>query len=217
MENLNRTIDHTLLAPEATQTDIDRIVREAKENNFRSVMINPYWVAYAHKQLADTDVNTDTVIGFPLGANTTAIKVAEVLQAVQDGVDEIDVVMNIGEFKSGHLDAVTADLKAVIDAAHAHHKLAKVIIETALLSDEEIMQASELVANAGAEFVKTSTGFSTRGASVKDVVLMKKAVGDRIKVKASGGVHSKEEAEAMIDAGASRLGTSSGLKVIGKA
>ncbi|WP_204120573.1 MULTISPECIES: deoxyribose-phosphate aldolase [Levilactobacillus] len=217
MENLNRTIDHTLLAPEATQTDIDRIVREAKENNFRSVMINPYWVAYAHKQLADTDVNTDTVIGFPLGANTTAIKVAEVLQAVQDGVDEIDVVMNIGEFKSGHLDAVTADLKAVIDAAHAHNKLAKVIIETALLSDEEIMQASELVANAGAEFVKTSTGFSTRGASVKDVVLMKKAVGDRIKVKASGGVHSKEEAEAMIDAGASRLGTSSGLKVIGKA
>lgn len=217
MENLNRTIDHTLLAPEATQTDIDRIVREAKENNFRSVMINPYWVAYAHKQLADTDVNTDTVIGFPLGANTTAIKVAEVLQAVQDGVDEIDVVMNIGEFKSGHLDAVTADLKAVIDAAHAHNKLAKVIIETALLSDEEIMQASELVANAGAEFVKTSTGFSTRGASVKDVVLMKKAVGDRIKVKASGGVHSKEEAEAMIEAGASRLGTSSGLKVIGKA
>lgn len=217
MENLNRTIDHTLLAPEATQTDIDRIVREAKENNFRSVMINPYWVAYAHKQLADTDVNTDTVIGFPLGANTTAIKVAEVLQAVQDGVDEIDVVMNIGEFKSGHLDAVTADLKAVIDAAHAHNKLAKVIIETALLSDEEIMQASELVANAGAEFVKTSTGFSTRGASVKDVVLMKKAVGDRIKVKASGGVHSKEEAEAMIDAGASRLGTSSGLKVMGKA
>ncbi|WP_203638530.1 deoxyribose-phosphate aldolase [Levilactobacillus wangkuiensis] len=217
MENLNRTIDHTLLAPEATQTDIDRIVREAKENNFRSVMINPYWVAYAHKQLADTDVNTDTVIGFPLGANTTAIKVAEVLQAVQDGVDEIDVVMNIGEFKSGHLDAVTADLKAVIDAAHAHNKLAKVIIETALLSDEEIMQASELVANAGAEFVKTSTGFSTRGASVKDVVLMKKGVGDRIKVKASGGVHSKEEAEAMIDAGASRLGTSSGLKVIGKA
>ncbi|MFD1454056.1 deoxyribose-phosphate aldolase [Levilactobacillus lanxiensis] len=217
MENLNRTIDHTLLAPEATQTDIDRIVREAKENNFRSVMINPYWVAYAHKQLADTDVNTDTVIGFPLGANTTAIKVAEVLQAVQDGVDEIDVVMNIGEFKSGHLDAVTADLKAVIDAAHAHHKLAKVIIETALLSDEEIMQASELVANAGAEFVKTSTGFSTRGASVKDVVLMKKAVGDRIKIKASGGVHSKEEAEAMIDAGASRLGTSSGLKVMGKA
>jgi len=217
MENLNRTIDHTLLAPEATQTDIDRIVREAKENNFRSVMINPYWVAYAHRQLADTDVNTDTVIGFPLGANTTAIKVAEVLQAVQDGVDEIDVVMNIGEFKSGHLDAVTADLKAVIDAAHTHHKLAKVIIETALLSDEEIMQASELVANAGAEFVKTSTGFSTRGASVKDVVLMKKAVGDRIKVKASGGVHSKAEAEAMIDAGASRLGTSSGLKVIGKA
>jgi len=217
MTDLNRTIDHTLLAPEATQADIDRIVAEAKENHFRSVMSNPYWVAYAHQQLADTDVNTDTVIGFPLGANTTAIKVAEVLQAVKDGVDEIDVVMNIGEFKSGHLATVPADLTAVINAAHDNHKLAKVIIETALLSDEEIMQASKLVADAGAEFVKTSTGFSTRGASIKDVVLMKKAVGDRIKVKASGGVHSKDEAEAMIDAGASRLGTSSGLKVIGKA
>lgn len=214
MPQLNRTIDHTLLAPESTQTDIDRIIREAKDYHFRSVMINPYWVAYAHRQLADTDINTDTVIGFPLGANTTAIKVAEVLQAVQDGVDEIDVVMNIGEFKSGHLDAVTADLKAVIAAAHTHHKLAKVIIETALLSDAEIMQAADLVANVGAEYVKTSTGFSSRGASVKDVVLMKKAVGERIKVKASGGVHSKDEAEAMLAAGASRLGTSAGLTVM---
>lgn len=217
MTELNRTIDHTLLAPEATQTDIDRIIREAQENHFRSVMINPYWVAYAHQQLATTDVNTDTVIGFPLGANTTAIKVAETKQAIQDGVDEIDVVMNIGEFKSGHLEAVTADLQAVITTAHQHDKLAKVIIETALLSDDEITQASKLVADAGAEFVKTSTGFSTRGASVHDVELMKQAVGDRIKVKASGGVHSKAEAEAMIAAGASRLGTSSGLTVMGRA
>lgn len=217
MTQLNRTIDHTLLAPDATQADIDRIIREAKENHFRSVMINPYWVAYAHEQLQGTDVNTDTVIGFPLGANTTAIKVAETLQAVADGVDEIDVVMNIGEFKSGHLEAVTADLVAVITAAHDHQKLAKVIIETALLSDEEIMQAAKLVADAGAEYVKTSTGFASRGASVKDVVLMSKAVDGRIKVKASGGVHDADEAEAMLAAGASRLGTSSGLKVIGKA
>lgn len=214
MTTLNRTIDHTLLAPEATQADIDRIIREAKEHHFRSVMLNPYWVAYAHQQLADTDVNTDTVIGFPLGANITAIKVAETKQAIHDGVDEIDVVMNIGEFKSGHFAAVTSDLKAVIQTAHDHDKLAKVIIETALLSDAEITQASELVADAGAEFVKTSTGFSTRGASVHDVTLMKQAVGDRIQVKASGGVHTKAEAEAMLAAGATRLGTSSGIAVV---
>ncbi|TGD18385.1 deoxyribose-phosphate aldolase [Levilactobacillus suantsaiihabitans] len=214
MTTLNRTIDHTLLAPEATQADIDRIIREAKEHHFRSVMLNPYWVAYAHQQLADTDVNTDTVIGFPLGANTTAIKVAETKQAIHDGVDEIDVVMNIGEFKSGHFATVTSDLKAVIQTAHNHDKLAKVIIETALLSDAEITQASELVVDAGAEFVKTSTGFSTRGASVHDVTLMKQAVGDRIQVKASGGVHTKAEAEAMLAAGATRLGTSSGIAVV---
>lgn len=214
MTTLNRTIDHTLLAPEATQADIDRIIREAKEHHFRSVMLNPYWVAYAHQQLADTDVNTDTVIGFPLGANTTAIKVAETKQAIHDGVDEIDVVMNIGEFKSGHFTTVTSDLKAVIQTAHDHDKLAKVIIETALLSDAEITRASELVVDAGAEFVKTSTGFSTRGASVHDVTLMKQAVGDRIQVKASGGVHTKAEAEAMLAAGATRLGTSSGIAVV---
>ncbi|GEO69637.1 deoxyribose-phosphate aldolase [Levilactobacillus acidifarinae] len=215
--SLNQYIDHTLLAPEATQADVDQIIREAKENNFCSVMLNPYWVSYAHAQLKDTDVNTDTVIGFPLGANTTAIKVAEATQAIADGVDEIDVVMNIGEFKGGHDDLVKQDLAAVIKTGHDHHKLVKVIIETALLTDQEITRASELVAAVGAEYVKTSTGFSTRGAQVNDVVLMKQAVGDRIKVKASGGVHTKEEAEAMIAAGASRLGTSSGMKVIGKA
>ncbi|MDT6979639.1 deoxyribose-phosphate aldolase [Levilactobacillus zymae] len=214
--SLNQYIDHTLLAPEATQADVDQIIREARENHFCSVMLNPYWVRYAHEQLRDTGVNTDTVIGFPLGANTTAIKVAEATQAIADGVDELDVVMNIGEFKAGHDDQVRQDLVAVINVGHQHHKLVKVIIETALLTDPEIMRASELVAAAGAEFVKTSTGFSTRGAQVNDVVLMKRAVGDRIKVKASGGVHTKEEAEAMIAAGASRLGTSSGMRVIGK-
>ncbi|MGP4117535.1 deoxyribose-phosphate aldolase [Levilactobacillus zymae] len=214
---LNQYIDHTLLAPDATQADVDQIIREAKENHFCSVMLNPYWVRYAHEQLKDTAVNTDTVIGFPLGANTTAIKVAEATQAIADGVDELDVVMNIGEFKAGHDVQVRQDLEAVITTGHQHHKLVKVIIETALLTDQEITRASELVADAGAEFVKTSTGFSTRGAEVNDVVLMKQAVGDRIKVKASGGVHTKAEAEAMIAAGASRLGTSSGMRVIGKA
>lgn len=214
---LNQYIDHTLLAPDATQADVDQIIREAKENHFCSVMLNPYWVRYAHEQLKDTAVNTDTVIGFPLGANTTAIKVAEATQAIADGVDELDVVMNIGEFKAGHDAQVRQDLEAVIATGHQHHKLVKVIIETALLTDQEITRASELVADAGAEFVKTSTGFSTRGAEVNDVVLMKQAVGDRIKVKASGGVHTKAEAEAMIASGASRLGTSSGMRVIGKA
>ena len=214
---LNQYIDHTLLAPDATQADVDQIIREAKENHFCSVMLNPYWVRYAYEQLKGTAVNTDTVIGFPLGANTTAIKVAEATQAIADGVDELDVVMNIGEFKAGHDAQVRQDLEAVITTGHQHHKLVKVIIETALLTDQEITRASELVADAGAEFVKTSTGFSTRGAEVNDVVLMKQAVGDRIKVKASGGLHTKAEAEAMSAAGASRLGTSSGMRVIGKA
>lgn len=213
----NHYLDHTLLKPEATEAQIDQVTKEALDNHFYSVMVNPYWVNHVHTQLVGSNVKTACVIGFPLGANTTAIKVAESKQAITDGVDELDMVMNIGEFKSRHYDKVQADIEAVVATGHAANKLVKVIIETALLADDEISKASDIVANAHADFVKTSTGFSTRGAAVHDVELMKAAVGDRIKVKASGGIHSAAEAQAMIDAGASRLGVSASMKIIGKA
>ncbi|KRK25696.1 deoxyribose-phosphate aldolase [Lactiplantibacillus pentosus DSM 20314] len=213
---LNRYLDHTLLKPEATEQQIDQVVREALENHFYSVMVNPYWVKHVHAQLAGSDVATACVIGFPLGANTTAIKVAEAKQAIADGVDELDMVINIGELKGGHYDAVQQDIESVVTAGHAANKVVKVIIETALLTDGEIVKASEIVADAHADFVKTSTGFSTRGASVHDVSLMKGAVQDRIGVKASGGIHTRDEALAMIDAGATRLGVSASMAIIGK-
>lgn len=216
MKQLNSYIDHTLLKPEATQTDVDRVVQEAIDNHFYSVMINPYWVAYVHGKLTNTPVKTATVIGFPLGANTTSIKVAEAREAIDNGADEVDMVMNIGEFKSGHYQAVQKDIQAVVTAAHNKSALIKVIIENALLTNDEIAKAADIVANTGADFVKTSTGFSTSGAKVADVTIMKKVVGDRIKVKAAGGIHSAQEAEEMIQAGASRLGTSASLKIIGK-
>lgn len=216
MENLNQYIDHTLLKPEATEKDVDRVVKEAIDNHFYSVMINPYWVSYVHNLLANTNVKTATVIGFPLGANTTNIKVAETNQAIEDGADEVDMVMNIGEFKGGNYKAVQEDIQSVVTAAHKRNTLIKVIIENALLTDGEIAKAADIVANAGADFVKTSTGFSTSGAKAHDVAIMKKAVGDRIKVKAAGGIHTAQDAEDMIKAGASRLGTSASLKIIGK-
>ena len=216
MENLNQYIDHTLLKPEATEKDVDRVVKEAIDNHFYSVMINPYWVSHVHNLLANTNVKTATVIGFPLGANTTNIKVAETNQAIEDGADEVDMVMNIGEFKGGNYKAVQEDIQSVVTAAHKRNTLIKVIIENALLTDDEIAKAADIVANAGADFVKTSTGFSTSGAKAHDVAIMKKAVGDRIKVKAAGGIHTSQDAEDMIKAGASRLGTSASLKIIGK-
>lgn len=211
---LAKYIDHTLLKPEATKEEITNLIKEAQTHHFATVMINPYWVAYAHDILRKSDVKVATVIGFPLGANTTAIKVAEADQAIKDGVQEIDMVQNIGELKAGHLATVEADISAVVTSAHAKGVMVKVIIETALLTDREIVSASEIVVKAGADFVKTSTGFSTRGASIDDIKLMYKAVGDQIKVKASGGIHTAEDAKAMIDAGASRLGTSSSMRII---
>lgn len=215
--SFNKYLDHTLLAPEATEAEIDQVTKEAKENNFASVMVNPYWVARVHAELKDTDVHTACVIGFPLGANATAIKVAESVKAIEDGVDELDMVLNIGELKSGNWDAVQADIQAVVDEGHAHGKIVKVIIETALLTKDEIKKASEVTAATKADFVKTSTGFSTHGAKVEDVKIMKAAVeGTDTQVKASGGIHSAEEAQAMIDAGATRLGVSASMKIIGK-
>lgn len=211
---LAKYIDHTILNADATQSDVEKVIAEAIQYDFASVCINPYWVKLTHEALAASDVNTCTVIGFPLGATSTESKVYEAQQAIKDGADELDMVINIGELKTQHDDAVLADIKALADAIHAEGKLLKVIIETSLLNQEEKVRACQLSEKAGADFVKTSTGFSTAGAKVEDVKLMRETVGDRLGVKASGGVHSKAEAEAMIAAGATRIGASASVKIV---
>ncbi len=212
--DLAKYIDHTILAPNATEEQVEKIISEALEYGFASVCINPYWVKKVAQGLADSDVKVCTVIGFPLGANKTSIKVSEAKEAIADGADELDMVINIGELKAKHYDVVKADIKAVVDVCHAESKLVKVIIEACLLTDEEKIKACELSKEAGADYVKTSTGFSTGGATVADIELMRKTVGPDIGVKASGGIHSKEDALALIEAGASRLGASAGVKIV---
>lgn len=213
----NKYIDHTLLAPDATEDQIDVVVQQAKDNNFHTVMVNPYWVKKVHEALKDSQVATACVIGFPLGANTTRVKVFEAKDAISNGVDELDMVINIGELKAGHYDKVEEDIQAVVDAGHEAGKIVKVIIETCLLTDDEITKASQIVAKTSADFVKSSTGFSTGGATVHGIKLMSAAVkGTSTQVKASGGIHNAEEAQAMIDAGATRLGVSHSMAIIGK-
>ena len=210
---LNRMIDHTILKPEATEAAVQKIIDEAKEYNFFSVCINPCWVAFASEQLADTDVAVGTVIGFPLGANTPEVKAYEAADAIKNGANEVDMVINIGALKSQQYDYVRQDIQGVVDAAKGK-ALVKVIIETALLTDEEKVKACELAKEAGADFVKTSTGFSTGGAKVADIRLMRETVGPDMGVKASGGVHNAEEALAMIEAGATRIGASTGVAIV---
>lgn len=210
---LKKYIDHTLLKPEATQAQIDTLLDEALEYDFMSVCINPYWVSYAADRLKESDVKVCTVIGFPLGANTSAVKAFEASTAIDDGATEIDMVINIGAAKSGDWDQVEADIKAVVDVAD-QSVLVKVIIETCLLTDEEKVKACQAAQAAGADFVKTSTGFSTGGATLEDVRLMRETVGPDMGVKASGGVSNLEEAQAMIEAGASRIGASKGIQII---
>ncbi len=213
----NSLIDHTLLAPDATADQIDRVIQEAQDHHFHTVMVNPYWVKKVHQDLVNSDVLTACVIGFPLGANTTRVKLFEAQDALENGADELDMVMNIGEFKAGHDQIVKADIQAVVDAGHRVHKVVKVIIETCLLTDDEISRAAQLVASTGADFAKTSTGFSKQGATVQAVKLMHKAVkGTATAVKASGGIHNSTDAQAMVDAGATRLGVSHSLAVIGE-
>lgn len=212
MANLAAYIDHTLLKPEATEKDILKLTAEAAQYHFASVCIHPYWVKLAARELAGTGVKVCTVIGFPLGATTAETKAFETKKAIGDGADEIDMVINIGALKSGNTEAVEADIRAVVEAAQG--KLVKVIIETCLLTNEEKELACRLSVKAGAHFVKTSTGFSTGGATVEDVKLMQQTVGDKAGVKASGGIHTKAEAEAMIEAGATRIGASSGVKIV---
>ena len=213
---INRLIDHTLLKPEATLAQIDQVIDEALNNHFYSVMVNPYWVSHVHERVKGSDVLTACVIGFPLGATTTASKVAESREAIANGADELDMVINIGEMTGGREELVAKDIRAVVETVHQAGKVIKVIIETALLDDKQIARASRLVADAGADFVKTSTGFASRGASVHDIEVIKQAVGDRIHIKAAGGIHTRQEAEALIKAGVERLGTSSSMAIIGK-
>lgn len=209
---INRYIDNTLLKPESTQTQIDKLIAEAVEYQFASVCVNPTWVSYAAKALKGTEVNVCTVIGFPLGANTSSVKAFETKDAVANGADEIDMVINIGQLKSGQYDAVEADIRAVVEASG--DKLVKVIIETCLLTDGEKVKACQLAVAAGADYVKTSTGFSTAGANIADVTLMRKTVGPNIGVKAAGGTRSYADAEAFIKAGATRIGTSAGVAIV---
>ncbi|MBO6046532.1 MAG: deoxyribose-phosphate aldolase [Erysipelotrichaceae bacterium] len=210
--SFSRYIDHTNLKQNATQNDIAKLCDEAKTYHFASVCVNPYWVSYCAELLKDTDVNVCTVIGFPLGATSTASKAFEAKQAILDGATEVDMVINVGEVKAQHDEAVYEDIKAVKEAAK--NETLKVIIETCLLTDEEKVRACKLSVKAGADFVKTSTGFSTGGATVHDVKLMKDTVGDACEVKASGGIHTREEMLALIDAGATRIGASAGIALI---
>lgn len=209
---LNKYIDHTILKPETTKEQVAQILAEAKEYDFASVCVNPTWVAYAAQELKNSDVKVCTVIGFPLGANTPALKAFETKDAIENGADEIDMVINIGALKSKNYDLVLEDIQAVVAASG--DKLVKVIIETCLLTEEEKIKACQLSKEAGADFVKTSTGFSTGGATVEDVALMRKTVGPDMGVKASGGARSYEDAIAFIEAGATRIGASSGVAIM---
>ena len=210
-------IDHTLLKPEATREQIDRLCHEALEYHFASVCVNPTHISRCAELLRESDVKVCTVVGFPLGATTTAVKAYETRQAIDDGATEIDMVINVGALKSGDFDAVQADIAAVVDTAHAAGALVKVIIETALLSDEEKAAACRLAQAAGAEFVKTSTGFGPGGATVEDVALMRHVVGPEMGVKASGGVRNYADVQAIVAAGATRIGASAGVAIVSEA
>lgn len=210
MKELNQYIDHTLLKAEATPEQIENLVKESQTYKFKSVCVNSSYVSLVKK--LDQDINIAAVVGFPLGAMSTKAKAYETKVAVEDGASEIDMVINIGRLKAGDYDYVKEDISACKN--QIKDGILKVIIETCLLTDDEKVKACELAKEAGADFVKTSTGFSTGGAKVEDVKLMRKTVGDALGVKASGGIHSKEEALAMIEAGANRLGTSASIDIV---
>lgn len=216
MKTLEKYIDHTNLKAFATKADIEKLCDEAKEYNFASVCVNPYWVPLCAEKLSGTGVKVCTVIGFPLGATSTKSKAFETKTAVEQGADEVDMVINVGLAKDGEWEKLTQDIKAVVEEAKKTSKetVVKVILETCYLTDEQIVKACECCKNANADFVKTSTGFGTEGATIHNVELMKKTVKDALKVKAAGGIRDKETALAMIEAGASRLGTSSGKTIL---
>ena len=211
-QQLAKMIDHTILKPEADKASIEKLCKEALEYNFASVCINPTNVELAAKLLKGSEVKVCTVIGFPLGANTMEVKAFETKDAIAKGADEVDMVINIGRLKDKDYEYVEKDIKAVVDAAD-NKALTKVIIETCLLTEEEKVKACELAKKAGADFVKTSTGFSTGGATPEDIKLMRETVGPDMGVKASGGVRSIEDAEAVIKNGATRIGASASIAI----
>lgn len=207
--------DHTILKADATEAQVAKICEEALENNFASVCVNQYYTKFVAEKLKGSDVKVCTVVGFPLGMSDTRVKAFETKAAIEDGATEVDMVINVGALKDKKYDYVLKDIKTLKEVCGKDVVL-KVIIETCLLTEEEKVKACELSQEAGADFVKTSTGFSTGGAKAEDVALMRKTVGDAMGVKASGGIHTAEEAQVMIDAGANRLGTSATLAIIGK-
>ena len=223
MNNLElaKMIDHTILKADATQSDIEKLCEEAKKYNFASVCVNPYWVSLASDLLKNSTVKVCTVIGFPLGATSSESKAYETEIAILQGADEVDMVINVGAMKNNKTDIVENDILAVVNSARKTGKtqnkniIVKVILETCYLTKDEIKNACLCAKNAGADFVKTSTGFGTGGATVEDVSLMKETVGSSMEVKASGGIRDYETAIKMIEAGATRLGTSSGISIVG--
>lgn len=211
--DLARYIDHTALKADVTRTDILKLTAEAREYGFASVCVNPYWVSLAARELKNSEIAVCTVIGFPLGAATASAKAFEADDAIKNGADELDMVINIGALKAGEEDQVEEDIRAVVAAAN-QRAIVKVIIEACLLTDEEKKKACQLAVRAGADYVKTSTGFSHGGATVEDVRLMREAVGPTIGVKAAGGIHTRAEALALIEAGADRIGASAGIQIV---
>ena len=212
-EAVANIIDHTILKADTRKEQIEKVCQEAKEYNFASVCVNPIWVKLSAELLKDSGVKVCTVIGFPLGANTPEVKAFETTNAIDNGATEVDMVINIGALKDGDDELVERDIRAVVDAAKGR-ALTKVIIETCLLNEEEIVRACKLSVSAGADYVKTSTGFSTGGATVKDVALMRQTVGPEIGVKASGGVRDAKGAQEIIAAGATRIGASAGIAIV---
>lgn len=213
-KELAKYLDHTNLHPNSTQSDIKKTCDEALQFDVASVCVNSFWIPFVKDQLKGSTVNPIAVVGFPLGATNTETKVFESNTAIDAGAEEIDMVLNIGELLVANNDVVTADIKAVVDAVHAKGKILKVILETSFLNETQIVDGCKDSEAAGADFVKTSTGFSSEGATLPNVELMKETVGDRLKVKASGGIHNRHEAMAMIEAGANRLGVSAAVKIL---
>lgn len=209
-----RLIDYTLLRADATCAAIVGVCREARRYGFASVCVNPYWVPLAHAELAGSDVKVCAVIGFPLGATSTEVKVAETEAAIRGGASEIDMVINLGAHRSGNLDAVRSDIQRVVRAAHDGGAIVKVIVETASLDDDEKVSACLIAKQAGADFVKTSTGFGPSGATPQDVALLRSVAGPDMGVKASGGINTLEDVQAMVAAGATRIGSSSGVRIV---
>lgn len=211
--NIASMIDHTLLKADATKEQIEKLCQEAREHQFFSVCVNPVWVKTSKELLSGSGVKVCTVIGFPLGATTSETKAFETKNAIDNGAEEVDMVINIGALKDKNDQLVENDIRAVVDAAKGK-ALTKVIIETSLLTKEEKVRACELAVKAGADFVKTSTGFSTGGATIEDIAIMRQTVGPKMGVKASGGVRNTEDAQKMIEAGATRIGASSGIAIL---